>query len=65
MNYSILAVNFSDILNVFSKFEWNYSTITMIISFAEVFADAGFQKYIVQHEFKDDKDFDDLEQEIK
>lgn len=35
------------------------ATITMIISFAEVFADAGFQKYIIQHEFKDDKDFDE------
>lgn len=32
------------------------ATITMIISFAELFTDAGFQKYIVQHEFetKDD-----------
>lgn len=28
------------------------ATITMIISFAEIFADAGFQKYIVQHEFQ-------------
>lgn len=35
------------------------ATITMIISFAEIFTDAGFQKYIVQHEFKDDKDFDE------
>lgn len=34
------------------------ATITMIISFAEIFADAGFQKYIVQHEFQDDEDFD-------
>ena len=34
------------------------ATITMIISFAEIFTDAGFQKYIVQHEFKDDDDFD-------
>lgn len=33
------------------------ATITMIISFAEVFTDAGFQKYIVQHEFIDDSDF--------
>lgn len=30
------------------------ATITMIISFAEIFADAGFQKYIVQHEFESD-----------
>ena len=33
------------------------ATITMVISFAEIFTDAGFQKYIVQHEFKDDDDF--------
>lgn len=34
------------------------TTITMVISFAELFSDAGFQKYLVQHEFKteDDKD---------
>ncbi len=30
------------------------STITMIITFAEVFTDAGFQKYLIQHEFKSD-----------
>ena len=30
------------------------ATITMVISFAEVFTDAGFQKYIIQKEFKDD-----------
>ena len=30
------------------------ATITMVITFAEVFTDAGFQKYIVQHEFKDE-----------
>ena len=29
-------------------------TATMVISFAEIFTDAGFQKYIIQHEFKDD-----------
>lgn len=28
------------------------ATITMITSFAEMLADAGFQKYLVQHEFK-------------
>lgn len=33
------------------------ATITMIISFAEVFTDAGFQKYIIQHEFSDEDDF--------
>ena len=27
------------------------ATITMIVSFAEIFADAGFQKYIIQHKF--------------
>ncbi|HDR7272780.1 TPA: lipopolysaccharide biosynthesis protein [Bacillus paranthracis] len=31
------------------------ATITMIISFAEMFTDAGFQKYLVQHEFKSEK----------
>lgn len=30
-------------------------TATMVISFAEIFTDAGFQKYIVQHEFEDEK----------
>ena len=29
-------------------------TAQMVISFAEIFTDAGFQKYIVQHEFKND-----------
>lgn len=29
------------------------ATVTMIVSFAEMFADAGFQKYLVQHEFRD------------
>lgn len=29
-------------------------TATMVISFAEIFTDAGFQKYIVQHEFEDE-----------
>lgn len=32
------------------------ATLTIIISFAEVFADAGFQKYLVQHDFDDDVD---------
>jgi O-antigen/teichoic acid export membrane protein len=31
------------------------ATVTMIVSFAEMFADAGFQKYLVQHEFSDGK----------
>lgn len=29
------------------------ATITMIVSFADMFTDSGFQKYLVQHEFKD------------
>lgn len=32
------------------------TTLTMIISFAELFTDAGFQKYLVQHEFIDEED---------
>lgn len=32
------------------------ATITMIVSFAEIFTDAGFQKYLIQHEFKDEVD---------
>ena len=32
------------------------ATITMIVSFVEIFTDAGFQKYLVQHEFEDDTD---------
>lgn len=32
------------------------TTLSMIISFAEIFTDAGFQKYLVQHEFKDEQD---------
>ena len=34
------------------------ATITMVISFSEIFTDAGFQKYIIQCEFKDDEDLD-------
>jgi len=30
------------------------ATITMIISFADMFTDSGFQKYLVQHEFEND-----------
>lgn len=30
------------------------ATVTMVTSFAEMFSDAGFQKYLVQHEFKSD-----------
>lgn len=35
------------------------ATITMIISFAEIFTDAGFQKYVIQHEFVNDDDRDE------
>lgn len=28
------------------------ATMTMVVSFADMFADAGFQKYLVQHDFK-------------
>ena len=34
------------------------TTLTMVITFAELFTDAGFQKYLVQHEFKDAEDFE-------
>lgn len=33
------------------------ATVNIVITFAEVFQDAGFQKYMVQHEFEDNKDF--------
>jgi len=32
------------------------ATVTMIISFVDMFTDAGFQKYLVQHEFKNNKE---------
>lgn len=35
------------------------ATINMVISFAEIFADAGFQKYIIQHEFENDEALDE------
>ena len=35
------------------------ATITMIVSFAEIFADAGFQKYIIQHEFESKEELDE------
>lgn len=31
------------------------ATVTMITSFADIFTDAGFQKYLVQHEFDDEE----------
>lgn len=32
------------------------TTLTMVITFAEIFTDAGFQRYLIQHEFEDDLD---------
>lgn len=32
------------------------ATFTMVVTFAEVFTDAGFQKYIIQHEFINDQE---------
>ncbi|MFQ9979078.1 lipopolysaccharide biosynthesis protein [Clostridium cadaveris] len=32
------------------------TTVTMIFSFVDMFTDAGFQKYLVQHEFKKEKE---------
>ena len=34
------------------------ATIMMVISFGDMLADAGFQKYLVQHEFEDDHEKD-------
>ncbi len=34
------------------------ATITMIISFSEIFTDAGFQKYLIQHEFRDEEEYE-------
>lgn len=34
------------------------ATINMVISFAEIFSDAGFQKYLIQHEFASKEDLD-------
>ena len=35
------------------------ATITMIVSFAEIFADAGFQKFLIQREFSDEAELDE------
>ena len=35
------------------------ATLTMVITFAEIFTDAGFQKYIIQHKFKNEIDKED------
>ena len=34
------------------------ATLTMVITFAEIFTDAGFQKYLVQREFRDEEERD-------
>lgn len=34
------------------------ATLNMVIAFAEIFTDAGFQRYLIQHEFKDEDDKD-------
>ena len=34
------------------------ATLNMVITFAEIFTDAGFQRYLIQHEFNDDEDKD-------
>lgn len=34
------------------------ATVNMIVSFAEIFTDAGFQKYLVQHDFEDEEELD-------
>ena len=35
------------------------AALNIVITFAEVFTDAGFQKYLVQHKFQDEKDVDE------
>lgn len=35
------------------------ASITIITSFADIFTDAGFQKYVIQHNFKDRKTLDE------
>ena len=34
------------------------ATLMVVISFAEIFTDAGFQKYLIQHEFKDEEELE-------
>lgn len=34
------------------------ATVTMIVSFTDIFTDAGFQKYLVQHQFQNDDEKD-------
>lgn len=35
------------------------ATVNIVITFAEVFQDAGFQKYMIQHEFATSEEFDE------
>lgn len=35
------------------------ATVNIIISFTEMFTDAGFQNYLIQHDFKNEKDKED------
>lgn len=35
------------------------ATLNMVIAFAEIFTDAGFQRYLIQHEFKDEREKDE------
>lgn len=35
------------------------ATLNMVIAFAEIFTDAGFQQYLIQHEFKDEQEKDE------
>lgn len=32
------------------------ATVTMVVNFADMFSDAGFQKYLIQHSFRDRED---------
>ncbi len=34
------------------------ATLNMVIAFAEIFTDAGFQRYLIHHEFEDEEDKD-------
>ena len=36
------------------------ATVTMVVSFVDMFTDAGFQKYLIQHEFKNDEELADF-----
>lgn len=35
------------------------ATLTMVILFVEIFTDAGFQKYLIQHKFRDSQDLEE------